>query len=43
MTRQRLDSLMLLFAEQQIANDINYDEIIKELKVMTRSKRRLEL
>lgn len=42
MTRQRLDSLMLLFIEQQIANN-NNDEIIKELKVMTPSKRRLVL
>lgn len=33
---------MLLFIEQQIANN-NNDEIIKELKVMTPSKRRLVL
>jgi len=39
---QRLDSLMFLFIEQQMTNDINYDEIIEKFKVMTLSKRHLE-
>ncbi|KAE9523137.1 hypothetical protein AGLY_016451 [Aphis glycines] len=43
MTQQRLDSLMFLFIEQQMTNNINYDDVIEEFKVMTPSKRRLEL
>jgi hypothetical protein len=43
MTQQRLDSLFLLFIVQKITNNINYDDIIEEFKLMTTSKRRLEL
>lgn len=43
MTQQRLDSLMFLFIELQMTNNINHDDVIEEFKVMTPSKRRLEL
>lgn len=43
MTQQRLDSLMFLFIEQQMTNNINYDDVIEEFKVMTPSKLYLTL
>lgn len=43
MTQQRLDSLMFLLIEQQMTNNINYDDVIEEFKVMTPSKLYLTL
>jgi hypothetical protein len=43
MLQNRLDSLMLLYIEQELATAVNYDEVIDELKSITPGERRMLL
>lgn len=43
MTQKRLDSLMLLFIEQQKTNNVDIDEVIEEFNVLNDTTRRMVL
>jgi len=43
MKQNRLDSMMMIFVEQELASQINADDIIDEFKSMYPGTRRLEL
>lgn len=43
MNQARLDALMTIFIEQEIAKSINFDEIIEEFQTLTSNQRRLPL
>lgn len=43
MTQDRLDNLLLIFIEQELANSIDYNKVMDEFKHLVPGKRRLEL
>ncbi|KAF0760181.1 zinc finger MYM-type protein 1-like, partial [Aphis craccivora] len=34
MNQEQLDALLYLFIEQEVTNSVNYDEVIKEFKML---------
>lgn len=43
MKQERLDAMMLIFVEQELASQINYEDVIDEFKNLHPFERRLEL
>jgi len=43
MNQEQLDALLYLFIEQEVTNSVNYDEVIKEFKMLIDGQRRLVL
>ena len=43
MTQDRLESMMLVFVEQELASELDPEDIIEEFKSLNNTQRRLEL
>jgi hypothetical protein len=43
MSQERLECLLMIFVEQEMATNINFEDIIEEFKSLTPAIRRLEL
>jgi len=43
MLQERLECLLMIFVEQEMATNLDYEEIIEEFKTLTPAIRRLEL
>jgi hypothetical protein len=43
MSQERLEYLLMIFVEQEMATNLNFEDIIEEFKSLTPAIRRLEL